>query len=157
MVTADLPELLANLAVRRRPGRWCMVTGVPVAGLAAAATVVEDEGVTAVVSVADAERLGIEPGFVAAWLTLEVPSALDIVGLTAAVATALAAEGIACNVLAGYHHDHLLVPVDQADRAITALAALRSRSSGVAPGQQDATDHEGRRRVAAQETEADPR
>ena len=66
-----------------------------------AATVDEDEGLTAVVSVADAERLGIEPGFIATWLTLEVHSALDSVGLTAAVATALAAEEIACNVLAG--------------------------------------------------------
>ena len=50
-----------------------------------AATIVEDEGVTSVVSVADAERLGHRPGFVAAWLTLDVESALDSVGLTATV------------------------------------------------------------------------
>jgi hypothetical protein len=90
-----------------------------------AAAIVEDEGTTSVLSVADAERLGARPEFVAAWLTVEARSALDAVGLTAAVATALAAENIACNVLAGYHHDHLLVPVDKADQAIAVLAALR--------------------------------
>ena len=46
-------------------------------------------------------------------------------GLTAAVATALAAEAIPCNVLAGYHHDHLLVPVDRVDAAVACLARLR--------------------------------
>jgi len=97
---------------------------VPV-GMAVAATIVEDEGTTSVLSVTDAERLGARPEFVAAWLTVEVRSALGAVGLTAALATALAAENIACNVLAGYHHDHLLVPVEKADRAVAVLEALR--------------------------------
>ena len=125
--TPDLSLLLRNLSVSRRPGRWCVVTDVAAPTEAVvAATIVEDEGVTSVVSVADAARLGLEPGFVAAWLTLDVTSALDVVGLTAAVSTALATAGIACNVLAGYHHDHLLVPEEEADRAVTVLAALGS-------------------------------
>ena len=104
-----------------------MVSDVTVpAEMTVAATIVEDEGTTTVLSVTDAERLGVRPEFVAAWLTVEGHSALDAVGLTAALATALAAGNIACNVLAGYHHDHLLVPVDQADRAIAVLTALRS-------------------------------
>jgi hypothetical protein len=102
-----------------------MITAYPAtADIVAAATIVEDEGLTSVVPVADAERLGEKPEFVAAWLTLDVESAPDSVGLTAVVATALAAEGIACNVLAGFHHDHLLVPEDRADEAITILRAL---------------------------------
>lgn len=126
MAVPDLSEILSNLSVRQRPGRWCVVSGVPVpVGATAAATVAEDEGMTAVLSVGDAERLGARPEFVAAWLTLEVRSALDTVGLTAAVAGALAAEGISCNVLAGYYHDHLLVPIDQAERSIAVLNALR--------------------------------
>ena len=123
---SDLSVLLENLSVRRRPGRWCMVTDVTVPDGLAVATIVEDEGLTSVVSVADAERLGFEPAFIAAWVTLELNSALEAVGLTAAVATALAVEGIACNVLAGYHHDHLLVRLDCAERAITAIEGLRS-------------------------------
>ncbi len=109
-----------------------MVSDVQVpAGATVLATIAEDEGTTTVLSLTDAERLGARPEFVAAWLTLEVRSALDAVGLTAAVATALAAEKIPCNVLAGYHHDHLLVPVDQAERSIAVLNALRD---GYRPG-----------------------
>ena len=44
--------------------------------------------------------------------------------MTAAFSVALAAHGIACNVLAGLHHDHLLVPVDQAEEAIVVLGRL---------------------------------
>lgn len=125
MAIRDLSSLLRDLSVTRRPGRWCMITSaVDGSDIVAAATIVEDEGLTAVVRVADAERLGQRPDFVAAWLTLDVDSALDSVGLTAAVATALANEGIACNVLAGFHHDHLLVPEDRADEAATILQAL---------------------------------
>jgi uncharacterized protein len=127
MAANDLDDLLANLSVRQRAGRWCMVTGATVpAEMTAGATIVEDEGTTTVLTVADAERLGLRPGFVGAWLTLEMHSTLDTVGLTAAVTAALADADIACNVLAGYHHDHLLVPFDQVERAIAALEALRS-------------------------------
>jgi len=106
-----------------------MVSGVTIpAEVTPLATIVEDEGSAAVLSVADAERIGVQPEFVAAWLTLAVDSPLDAVGLTAAVATALASENIPCNVLAGFHHDHLLVPIDQAERSISVLNALRGSS-----------------------------
>ena len=103
-----------------------MLSGVRVpADMVVAATVDEAEGMTTVLAVADAERLGVHPEFVAAWLTVVANTALDVVGLTAAIASALAAEDIACNVLAGYHHDHLLVPLDKAERALAVLNALR--------------------------------
>jgi len=102
-----------------------MVSGVDVPhGVTMQASIVEAEGTTTVLATRDARRLGIYPEFVAAWLTLEVNSALDAVGLTAAVSTALAAEGIPCNVLAGYHHDHQLVPAEQSNKAIAVLNAL---------------------------------
>jgi len=102
-----------------------MVSGVALSeDIPVAAMVTENEGTTAVISTADALRLDLEPGFVAAWLTLNVKSALDAVGLTAAVSGALAVDGIPCNLLAGYHHDHLLVPIERAERAIAILNAL---------------------------------
>ena len=55
---------------------------------------------------------------------LDVHSALDAVGLTAALSSALAEEGIAANVLAGYFHDHILVPADRVDDAIECLTRL---------------------------------
>ena len=127
MVVQDLHTLLARLSVRQRPGTWCMVTGIAVPDdITIEATIVEDEGTTMVMATSDAERLGVHPDFVAAWLTLEVASSLHSVGLTAAVATALADAQIPCNVLAGYHHDHLLVPAEEADPAIAVLEQLRN-------------------------------
>ena len=48
-------------------------------------------------------------------MTLEVRSALGALGLSAAVTGALCEPGISCNVVAGYHHDHLLVPHERVD------------------------------------------
>ncbi len=103
-----------------------MVSGVALeGGVSVAAMVTEDEGPTAVINAEDAGKLNLEPEFVATWLTLNVNSALDAVGLTAAVSGALASAGIPCNVLAGYHHDHLLVPVERSEQAIAILNSLR--------------------------------
>ena len=60
---------------------------------------------------------------VMALITLEVHSALEGVGLTAAISVALAEADIPCNVVAGFHHDHIFVPEDCADRAVSVLKA----------------------------------
>lgn len=57
-------------------------------------------------------------------ITLMVHSALEGVGLTAAVSGALADAGIACNVIAGFHHDHLFVPWERRDEALVLLQRL---------------------------------
>ncbi len=80
----------------------------------------EDEGVTYIVP-ADMEQGG-EGHF--ARITLQVKSSLEGVGLTAAVATGLAAEGIACNVIAAFNHDHLFVPWPRRDEALAILSKL---------------------------------
>jgi uncharacterized protein len=123
----DLQALLRTVTIERRPGRFCFVDldEVP-SGAIVQATVVESEGTTAVV---DSDALGPRtetPEFVAAWLTVAAQSSLDAVGLTAALAGALAQAGIPCNVLAGLHHDHLLVPDAKAQMAIEVLHGLRN-------------------------------
>lgn len=122
----DLETILATLHVAARPEPYTYVFAEPALAGRAAATIHEAEGPTYVVTVADAEAAGVAVGFRAAWLTMSVHTALDGVGLTAAVSRALADAGIACNVLAGYHHDHLLVPWADADAALRALDALRA-------------------------------
>jgi hypothetical protein len=62
-------------------------------------------------------------------ITLNVYSALDGVGLTAAVARALADLGIACNMVAGFHHDHAFVPATRADDALQGLLALQAAAA----------------------------
>ena len=95
-----------------------------VAGLPAIATFRESEGWTVILEEQAALARGLEPKFRAAWITLTVHSALDAVGLTAAVAGALADRGISCNVVAAVDHDHLFVPVDAAADALDALRLL---------------------------------
>jgi hypothetical protein len=118
--------MLASLRVelRAEPYTFVVLDGRVELGSGVAALIEEGEGTTAVVTVAEAQRCGWPVEFEAGWLTLAVHSALDAVGLTAAVSRALAERGIPCNVLAGYHHDHLLVPFDRRDEAIAALDAL---------------------------------
>ena len=125
----DLDHMLATLTVSRREGTYVFVTvdePVPL-GDGVEAVLTEQEGITVVATVGAAGRAGWAFEFEAAWLTLDVHSALDAVGLTAAFSAALGAAGIPCNVLAGFHHDHLLVPVDRAGDAISCLEALRQR------------------------------
>jgi hypothetical protein len=124
----DLTALLAALAPVVQDGeyRFCTIpagTDVP-ADLTPVVTVVETEGVTLVLPAGQARGAGLAASAAYSWITLMVPSALDAVGLTAAVATALTREGIACNVIAGFHHDHLFVPVDAGTRAMSTLDRL---------------------------------
>ncbi len=121
----DLGAMLASLAVRRRAGVFTYVAvAVPTPGLLAAAHAVIDEGelTTLVLPVEAAERAGLAVIVRFAWLTVTVQSSLEAIGLTAAISARLAAIDMPCNVLAGYHHDHLLVPVERSDDAIAALS-----------------------------------
>ena len=77
-------------------------------------------------------RAGIQPPFRAAWITQRVHSDLQAVGLTAVIATALAGAGISCNVVAAAFHDHLFVPVEKAQTALTVLQQLQGRSQATA-------------------------
>nr|WP_240530209.1 ACT domain-containing protein [Novosphingobium sp. PC22D] len=86
----------------------------------------EQEGLSAVLTRADACRLSLPLDAPMRRITLSVHSALAGVGLTAAVSSALASEGIACNVIAAYHHDHVFVPEADAVRALEALERLQA-------------------------------
>lgn len=124
----DLDALLAGVAPLRRPGEFVFITVDPSESpVDAFATVREDGRLSCVVDVSTARALGhpVEP--VLAWITLQVHSSLTAVGLTAAVATALAARCIPANVIAGHRHDHVLVPIERADEAIAAIEALAQR------------------------------
>ena len=124
----EIDELLRTMSPTLRPGSFVFVS-VPQepAGLEPIATVREDEGLTLVIDRDAADAAGLEYDFVAAMITLRVHSALEAVGLTAAVATELADAGISCNVIAGYFHDHLFVPTDRATEAVGLLEGLARR------------------------------
>lgn len=84
----------------------------------------EEEGMTIITRKETADRLNLSYTFVAAWIMLAVNSSLEAVGLTAAFSSALASEGISCNVVAAFHHDHLFVNLKDAEKALAVLSEL---------------------------------
>ncbi len=120
---SDLAGMLAGMAPTLHPLMWHFVLVDSAVPRDAFAVIREDEGTTAIVASDEAaQRAGDGAGF--ARITLQVHSALEGVGLTAAVAGVLAEAGIACNVIAGFHHDHLFVPWDRRDEALELLQRL---------------------------------
>jgi uncharacterized protein len=111
------PELYSE------PYVFVTVTGAPPqAGMFAA--IMEDEGLTLVLTQADADQAGLEYTYLAARITLRVNSTLDEVGLTATVSRVLADAGISCNVIAGSAHDHLFVDWASGQVALNLLRQL---------------------------------
>src|ERR671911_63490 len=99
----DLEILLRSADPEVRPGSFVFVVvhdDALLDQLDPEATIRESEGLTAVVRRERADALGVPYDYLAAWITLRVHSALDAVGLTAAVSSALARAGISCNVIA---------------------------------------------------------
>jgi hypothetical protein len=122
----DLGRLIEGLSPRLDPAPWVFVSlARPPAELEALMTFREDEGVTCILPPEAAKRLGLPDAPVFRRITLGVQSSLDAVGLTAAVAGALAAAGISANVVAAFHHDHVFVPTERAEEAMQRLEQLR--------------------------------
>lgn len=129
MAERDLDVLLSTMEPELVPGEWVYTTATTLpADVDPVVTVREREGRTVVLARADADRLGLAYEYVAALVSLRVESALEAVGLTAAVATALAAAGMSCNVVAGFHHDHLFVPHERGEECVRLLRELAAGS-----------------------------
>jgi len=128
----DLATLLASLEPSLRAGEYVFVTveeGAAVEELRPLATFVEGEGLSLIIELERAGAAGLAFAGVFRCITLTVHSSLEAVGLTAAVATALAEAGISANVVAARRHDHVFVPAADAERAIEVLRALQRREA----------------------------
>lgn len=88
----------------------------------------EEEGITIVVEKHVADEMNLSYSFVSSWITLQVHSSLEAVGLTAAFSKALSDAGISCNVIAAFYHDHIFVPVKEKSRAMEILTGLSQES-----------------------------
>ena len=84
----------------------------------------EQEGNTVVIKKELADKLKLAYSFVASWISLTVHSSLEAIGLTAAFSKALADEGISCNVVAAFYHDHIFVNKNDTERAMEILNKL---------------------------------
>jgi hypothetical protein len=125
-------EMVAQMVPQLDPTAYCFMIVTPdLAPQAlggAIGTFREDEGVTAIVPEPLARELG-EDGPAFARIILTVHSSLTGFGLTAAVSSALAEHGIACNMVAAYHHDHAFVPSTDGARALAILEELSRTGS----------------------------
>jgi len=123
----DLEKLLKNMEPVLNEGEYVFCTfesQKQPAEIKPTGWFMEKEGITCIISKNQADELNLPYSFVSAWITLNVHSALEAVGLTAAISQALTQAGISCNVVAAYYHDHLFVPTKDAKRAITVLQNL---------------------------------
>ena len=81
----------------------------------------EKEAITLILKKEIADQLKLDYDLVMAWITLSVHSSLEAVGLTAAFSKALSENGISCNVVAAYYHDHIFVNKKDAEEAMRIL------------------------------------
>jgi uncharacterized protein len=89
----------------------------------------EDEGIALVLTGDEARQHGFDLSMPMSRIVLEVFSALDGVGLTAGVATALADYGIPCNMISAFHHDNVFVPEHMGHRAIDILENVQREAA----------------------------
>ena len=84
----------------------------------------EAEAITIIVKKEMADKLNLAYSFISSWITLTVHSSLEAIGLTAAFSKALSENGISCNVVAAFYHDHIFVNEKDADKAMDVLNKL---------------------------------
>ena len=84
----------------------------------------EGEAITIIVKKEMADKLNLAYSFTSSWITLTVHSSLEAIGLTAAFSKALSENGISCNVVAAFYHDHIFVNEKDADKAMDVLKKL---------------------------------
>ncbi|KAE9650865.1 ACT domain-containing protein [Pseudomonas sp. PB106] len=127
----SLTTLLRSMSPQLNAGEYVFCTlpgGQLPSGVDIIGSFREQEGLTVILERSDAEQASFSFDYVAAWITLNVHSALEAVGLTAAFATALGKAGISCNVIAGYYHDHLFVGQADAEHAMQVLRDLAANA-----------------------------
>lgn len=109
----------------------------------------EAEGLTAVIPLSTASELGfcnsmgvardvaqaaVQAAMPSRLITLKVQSSLEAVGMMAVIARGFADAGIPCNVVAGFLHDHLFVPLGMEEAALEVLAEIQKTASAGSAG-----------------------
>ncbi len=84
----------------------------------------ESEGYSIIISKEEATSNNLPFYFISAWITLNIDSTLDSVGLTSSFSRELTKAGISCNVIAAYHHDHIFVPYLDKHKAMKILSDM---------------------------------
>lgn len=125
----DLDDLCRQMTPRLVDGVYvyCTFTDSRLpSGLEPICTFREAEGLTAIIGKREAEEASLPHVFPCRLITLTVHSSLDAVGFLARISARLSRAGIACNVVAAFHHDHLFVPEARAEDTLQILREIAS-------------------------------
>lgn len=123
----DLKEFLKTLKPKHNFGEFvfCVVQDLEEVNASdIVMTFKEEEGTTIIIRKELADRLNFHYSFIASWITLTVHSSLTAVGLTASFSNALSKNGVSCNVVAAFYHDHIFVDKNDTEKAMNILARL---------------------------------
>ncbi|MBY0479440.1 MAG: ACT domain-containing protein [Chitinophagaceae bacterium] len=121
---SNLDKLLKTMKPKLNTGEFvfCAITDLTSIDLKDSLFIFkEEEAITVVVKKETADRLKLDYSFVSSWITLTVHSSLEAVGFTAAFSKVLSENGISCNVVAAFYHDHIFVNRSDAEKAMTIL------------------------------------
>ena len=94
------------------------------------AQVHEAEGTTLILTQEAAREANLPAAQPFVLISLGAYTSLSAVGITATIAQTLASRDIPCNVVAGFHHDHLFVPSSKAAEAMRLLSDLSAQAAG---------------------------
>ncbi|KAJ5173212.1 hypothetical protein N7492_005805 [Penicillium capsulatum] len=132
----DLTTLLASMEPTLDPTTYVFITttqplpSLPLSTLNPQLIAQEAEGTTIVTTASLAAAHGLtEVVFPCKKISLAIHSSLDAIGLIAAITNRLKDHRISTNVVSGFFHDHIYVPVDRAEDAMRVLGEL-SREAG---------------------------
>lgn len=130
----NLQKLLGSMSPELLPGVFVFATlppGTPLpAGLDPIMLFREREGDTLILLEEEARAGKLPFTFCSRMITLNIHSSLDAVGFLAAITARLAAAGMGVNPVSAYFHDHLFVPADRADEAISILEGIVTENRG---------------------------
>ena len=128
----DLDMLLASMTPVLGPETYVFATfkdrAVP-AALTPQMVFQEAEGTTVIVPKVEAEAAGLESTYPCRKITLQIHSSLEAIGFLARITAALAEAGLSVNPVSAFLHDHLFVPEDRTEEAMTVLKHLSSKAA----------------------------
>ena len=132
----DLTTLLATMEPSLDPETYVFITttkplsSLPLSTLDPQLIAQEKEGITIVTTETLARSHGFtEITFPCRKISLTIHSRLDAVGLIAAITDRLKDFRISTNVVSGFFHDHIYVPVAKAEEAMQVLKKLAADSA----------------------------
>ncbi|MGP1992105.1 ACT domain-containing protein [Zobellia laminariae] len=128
----NLAEMIKGMTPKLNEGEYVFITLTDANQISRADTLCEfkeQEGTTVIIAKQKADALRLPYEYIASWITLEIHSSLEGVGLTALFSSELAKNNISCNVVAAYYHDHIFVDHKDAEKAVTVLRQLSENYS----------------------------